>query len=207
MTIENPQIPRTHNKPVLVYRDFELAAKALGCETASLLAVDAVESRGKGFLPDGQVLILFEGHIFSRLTNRKYDQSHPDISQRVWDRSHYRKDTYGEHERLQKAVALDRDAALMSASWGRFQLLGEGYGYYCGYRKLQNFITDMHRSEQAQLFAFCHFLKTKKDKQGTVLDALIAKDWHRFAHLYNGPNYKLNNYHTKLEDYYKRFKK
>lgn len=192
-------------KPVLTARDFELASQALGCEVAAIRAIDAVESRGHGFLPDGQVVILFEGHIFSRLTGGKYDKSHPTISYPEWTKKFYRRDTYGEHERLQQAVALDRNAALQSASWGRFQLLGEGWGYYCGYPSLQAFIAAMHRSEQDQLKGFCEFIRRKRDKQGTLQQALRDKNWRRVAYLYNGAGYEENAYHIKLAQAYARF--
>ena len=45
--------------------DFEWAAKELGCEVAVVKAVDDVESKGKGFLPCGIPVILFEAHVFS----------------------------------------------------------------------------------------------------------------------------------------------
>lgn len=192
-------------KPVLTARDFELAAQALGCEVAAIRAIDAVESRGHGFLPDGQAVILFEGAVFSRLTKGVYDESHPTISQPSWTKKFYRRDTYGEHERLQQAVALNRDAALMSASWGRFQLLGEGYRYYCGYPTLQAFITAMLRSEQDQLKGFCEFIRRKRDKRGTLQQALRSKDWARVAYLYNGARYAENAYHIKLAQAYERF--
>jgi hypothetical protein len=38
-----------------------------------------------------------------------------------------------------------------------------------------------------------------------MLAALRAKDWAKFAKLYNGPEYMKNNYHTKLALAYASF--
>ena len=40
----------------------------------------AVETSGQGFLPNRRPQILFERHIFSTLTKRRFDASHPNIS-------------------------------------------------------------------------------------------------------------------------------
>src|SRR5690349_16354590 len=111
---------------MLTPADYQRAASALGCETAVIRAVDRVESAGSGMLLNGQPEILFEAHIFSRLTGGKYDTSHPHISSRSWNRSLY-KGGAAEHGRLDEAVALNRTAALQSASWGRFQILGSNW--------------------------------------------------------------------------------
>jgi N-acetylmuramidase len=67
--------------------------------------------------------ILFEAHVFSKNTRHAYDYVFPEISSRHWNRALYRG---GEREypRLMKAMLLDRAAALKSASWGRFQVMG-----------------------------------------------------------------------------------
>jgi peptidoglycan hydrolase-like protein with peptidoglycan-binding domain len=48
----------------LADRDILAVANDLGVEVAAIKAVYVIESRGKGFLPDGRPKILFEGHIF-----------------------------------------------------------------------------------------------------------------------------------------------
>ena len=59
------------------------AAKKIDCQVAAVRAVIDVESRG-GFLPDKRPKILFERHYFSRLTKRKFDGSHPLVSNPKW---------------------------------------------------------------------------------------------------------------------------
>src|SRR5688572_2845500 len=98
------------------------AAKKLGCEVAAVRAVVDVESRG-GFLPDKRPKILFERHYFSRLTKGKFDAGHPDISNGKW--GGYGAGGAHQYDRLGRAIALDRDAALRSASWGLFQIMGD----------------------------------------------------------------------------------
>ena len=179
--------------------DFARAAHFLGCEPAVIRAVAAVESAGSGFLEDGRPKILFEAHIFSRLTARKYDATHPDISSRLWDKTLYLGGEH-EHERLEKAAALDRDAALQSASWGKFQLMGFNWRK-CGFESLQEFVNAMYRSEGAQLTAFCNFVKSMG-----LDDELRRLDFLGFARGFNGPSFALNEYDVRLANSYAQFK-
>lgn len=55
-----------------------LVTDKLSLKTAEIWAVLAVETSGCGFLPDRRPQILFERHIFHRLTNGEYDDG--DIS-------------------------------------------------------------------------------------------------------------------------------
>jgi len=175
-------------------KDYEEAAAILGCEVAAIKAVAEVESSGSGFLEDGRPKILFEAHIFSRLTDHKYDKSDPDISSFSWNRSLYTKD---EHKRLEKACAINRSYGLQSASWGKFQIMGFNYSL-CGFSRLQDFINAMYKSEKEQLKAFCEFIKTQKLER-----FLKEKDWGGFALRYNGKSYKENKYDEKLEKEYR----
>ena len=101
--------------------DFADAATLIGCDIATVRAVADVESSGGGFLPSGEPFSLFEAHIFSDLTDHRYDASHPKLSSATWNRALYR-GSKGEHQRLAEACLLDRQAALQSASWGQFQI-------------------------------------------------------------------------------------
>ncbi len=166
----------------------EAAAKKIGCQVAAVRAVIDVESRG-GFLSDKRPKILFERHYFSRLTKRKFDASHPAISNSKWGGY---KGGAAEYARLAEAIKLDRDAALRSASWGAFQIMGDNYKI-CGFANVEDFVTAMVSGEPAQLDAFVSFVR----KNG-LADELIRLDWAGFARGYNGPAYKVNKYDTKL---------
>lgn len=57
-------MPQTSKQ--LTADDYARAATALGVPVAAVKAVTEVESNGKGFLPDGRPLILYERHIMRR---------------------------------------------------------------------------------------------------------------------------------------------
>lgn len=181
----------------LTETDWKSAADRLGVPVASVKAVAEVEATGSGFLPTGEPRILFERHKFSRHTGGKYDATHPHISNPVW--GGYGKES-AQHGRLAQAVSLNRDAALKSASWGRFQILGENYRQ-AGFQSLQGFINAMYESEQAQLTAFANFILNDP----RLLRALKAKDWPAFAARYNGPGYAKNRYDSKLAEAYQKW--
>ena len=181
----------------LTEADYRAAADSLGCEVAAVKAVAEVESAGAGFLRSGEPKILFEAHVFDRLTQGRYRKSHPNISSAKWDRSLY-VGGQGEHRRLQEAVALDREAALQSASWGRFQVMGFNWKV-CGYGSLQSFINDMYRSESGHLRAFVGFVRSLG-----LAKYLRSKDWAGFARGYNGPGYAANSYDVKIAAAYAR---
>lgn len=175
------------------------SANIIGCEVARIKAVSDVESRGAGFLEDGRPKILFEAHHFSRLTGGNYNESHPNISSPSWDRSLY-KGGAAEHDRIQKAMELDREAALKSSSWGKFQIMGWHWDT-CEYDNLQAFINGMWRSEGEHLRAFTHFI------QSEGLDKPLRQgDWHAFARGYNGPQYQKNNYAERMKQAYENHK-
>jgi hypothetical protein len=129
----------------LVELDFERAAAALGCSVAAVKAVCEVEAPEGAFDTAGRPRILFEGHKFSAATGGRFDRSHPTLSHPTWSRQFYARGATadirngGEHQRLQAAAQLDRQAALASASWGRFQILGANFKA-CGFDSLQAFI-------------------------------------------------------------------
>jgi hypothetical protein len=181
-------------------RDYIEAAFQLGCDPEAVKAVCAVEAPRGGFDANGRPVILFEGHIFHRYTKGKFDLSHPMLSHAKWTRANYGSSQDAEHARLAAATALDREAALMSASWGRFQIMGFNYTQ-CGFARLQDFINAMFASEKAQLDAFVEYLGN------TYLDDELREHrWADFARKYNGPLYWKNQYDKKLEAAYVKLK-
>lgn len=177
----------------LTDRDFASAAELLDCEVAAIRAVSDVESgRAGGFNPDGSPVTLFEGHIFHKQTGGRFDESHPDLSYPKWTKAHYGKGWKADQDRLGRAIALDHEAALKSASWGRFQIMGFNHRA-CGFDTVQSFVEAMRTGEREQLMAFCAFLKTEG-----IDKALRERDWTTFARRYNGPAFAENAYHTKI---------
>ncbi|WED21491.1 N-acetylmuramidase domain-containing protein [Vibrio sp. JC009] len=171
------------------------AAEDLNCDVAAIKAVADVESRGDGYLSDGRPKILFERHKFRNYTNSRFDENYPDIS---GFRGGYLGDA-AEYDRLSKAIQLDCEAALKSASWGRFQIMGFNYAV-CGFSDIESFVEAMVESEDRQLEAFISFV------EGNNLDRhLRSHNWARFARGYNGPGYRENNYHTKMARAYEKY--
>lgn len=179
----------------LTSADIFRAAESLGLDFCMIKAVIDVESAGSGFSPDGRVKILFEGHIFWRqLKSRGIDPStlaEPDVLYPRWDRSKYRRGT-GEWDRLESAMCIHPEAALCSASWGLFQIMGFNY-VACGFDSVQDFVAAQKENEAMQLESFCEFLRVHE-----YVPFLAACDWAAFARHYNGPGYAANNYDAKL---------
>ena len=178
-------------KESISIEDYIRAAEALGCSVASIIAVSRVESPRGPFLPDGRPTLLFERHKFHRHTSGRYSAAHPDISSS-------KPGGYGaagahQHERMGRAAKLDRDAALKSASWGQFQILGENYAK-AGHRTLQSFVNAMYRSASDQLDCFINFIRN----DSRLLRAIRELDWATFARVYNGPAYRQNRYDEKM---------
>lgn len=190
-------MPRNHPK-LIGPDDYERAARLLECEPAAVQAVADVEAPGGGFDPDGIApKILFEAHVFSRLTAREFDVSHPKISSARYNQALYIGGP-AEHKRLQAAVALNREAALSSASWGRFQIMGFNWRI-AGAKDLQDFINRMYRSEDAQLDCFVNVIKAMG-----LADELRDHRWQDFKDVYNGP--RPNDYAVRMRDAYRKLK-
>lgn len=180
--------------------DLQSAADTLECSLAAIKAVLEVESAGSGFLGDGRPKILFEAHIFSKLTSRKFDESHPHISAPKWTRALYRGGAK-EYERLEAAMLLSESAALMSASWGLFQILGINHKL-CGCKSVEDFVQLQVSSERDQLSCFLNFIK-----KSHLDDELREGRWADFARIYNGPSYSQNRYDIRLARSFEKYHK
>jgi len=154
-----------------------------------------VETRGCGYFADRRPVILFERHIFSRRTKGRFDARAPDISN---TKAGGYAGGVAEHERLEKALALDASAALMSASWGLGQVMGF-HAVDLGYGSVEQFVDRMMASEDEQLGALAAFI----EKNG-LAKAMQNHDWATFAKGYNGPAYAKNQYDKKLASAYLR---
>ncbi len=95
-------------------------------------------------------------------------------------------------------MRLDRPAALKSASWGAFQILGSNH-QAAGYDNVEDFCRGMCESEDRQLEAFVAFVKANR-----LDDELRRQDWTGFARGYNGPGFRDNRYDEKLAQAYRR---
>ncbi|ADW68367.1 Peptidoglycan-binding domain 1 protein [Granulicella tundricola MP5ACTX9] len=171
-------------------------AQKLGVGSAEIQTVVSVETHGAGFLQDRRPQILFERHFFSRLTQGAYDASHPGISSPT--PGGYGMGGANQYVRLAEAVALNRHAALMSASWGIGQVMGANFAV-AGFPDVETMVADMCDSEDAQLAAVGGFIL------GNKLNRFLAvHDWQSFARGYNGANYVINHYDVQLNGFYQK---
>jgi hypothetical protein len=167
------------------------AASSLGVGTNEIWTILTVETGGCGFLPDRRPQILFERHCFHRLTGGRCDDG--DISSPTpggWGPA-------GAHQydRLARAMDLDREAALKSASWGLGQILGENYAA-AGFPDVDTMVNAMVESEDAQVLAVSSFMRA----QSGLANALKIHDWPTLARGYNGPDYGAGGYDSRLRD-------
>ncbi len=183
-------------------------ARQYDLEPAVILAIQSVESGNNGYLPDGRPKILFEGHVFWRqlknagMNPADHVAGNEDILFEKSDRSKYIGGK-AEYDRLEKAVKIDRLAALKSASWGEFQIMGFNHKTV-GYPDVESFVKAMKEPGAGQIRAVLAFMENNK------LLPLVRgpnKQWARFARAYNGAGYAKNQYDVKLEKAYHRFSK
>lgn len=191
------------DKCAISWKDICATAEQLEVDPCAVKAVCQVESLGAGFLESGRPKILFEGHIFWKKLREhgedpeRHAAAHPNVVYRKWDRRQY-KGGEAEHTRLEEACAIHRCAALESASWGTFQIMGFNYPA-CGYENVENFVEDHADCAATHLKAFCRLLRANRWHE-----CLRSLDWAGFARLYNGPAYAENKYDQKLAAAYEK---
>ena len=161
-----------------------------------LLAVLAVESKNCGFLPDRRPIILFERHIFHKRTDGRFTERNPDISNPA---AGGYAGLAREYPRLEKAIALDREAALKSASWGAGQVMGFNYAA-AGFADVETMVGAMQQSEDEQLNSVAAFLK-----KNNFVRFLQSRDWAALARGYNGAAFAKNKYDVRLNGAFQQY--
>ena len=178
----------------LTERDLQQVADELSVEVAAVKAVRTVEAGGTGFWGE-RPKILFERHWFWRklkafgLNVSDYRANNDDI---LSSRAGGYVGGVKEYDRLGRAQAIHAEAALESASWGLFQIMGFHW-QALSYESVGEFVERMGRSEGEQLVAFGRFLQANR-----LVEPLRRHDWAAFARGYNGRGYKRNRYDEKL---------
>lgn len=207
---------------MLTEQDFFRAAKILRCRISRIKAVYDVEAAGRGYLSDGRVKILFEGHRFWKAlvkagknpvaflqgtpnlkpTDPNYiaprDQ-YRNILYKDWDKTQYKGGAaewlrFHEATEICKILEVNTILALDCCSFGSFQIMGEN-ATKCGYANSHEMLSAYDaKGENEQLEGFCKFLiNTKLD------DELRDGNWAGFAKGYNGTAYRKNMYDLKLK--------
>lgn len=183
---------------ILTRLDILNLSKLYELSPALVEAVATTESAGSGFYLNegqwkGELKVLFEGHYFYKFTNGKYAISNPTLCYKHWTKVYYRR---GQEEftRFMEALKLDKKSALLSTSWGKFQIMGANYED-CGYSSVEQMITDFYRGEDKQLTAFFNYCTNRKSKlyKCNLLELLRKFDTSKddrylkeFTALYNG---------------------
>ena len=178
----------------LTRQGFDEALRLLHVDAPSLWALMTVETRGFGFLPDRRPKILFERHIFHKRTGGRFSALHADISSSVAG-------GYigggAEYQRVARAMALDHDAALESASWGLGQIMGFN-APKLGYGTAEDMIGNFLQGEDQQLQGTLRFISANP----ALARAFAGKQWPKVAFFYNGASYAKNEYDKKLDRYF-----
>jgi hypothetical protein len=185
----------TGQSKALTQAGLTAAARSLSVNPEELWTVLAVETSGCGFLQDRRPQLLFERHIFHRLTGGRFDD--PDISNPV--PGGYGPAGSQQYFRLARAAALDRTAAVQSASWGVGQIMGENFAM-AGFKDAGSMVAAMLDSEDAQLAAVAAFID-----RSNLAGPLQRHDWRAFASRYNGPSYAVNQYDVKLAAAFQKY--
>ena len=178
--------------------DYKNAAVRLNVPELNIRAFGATEARGVGFLKNGKAKILFERHKMYAYLVKFKGKAFANEQMRLFPNlvntaTGGYKGNEAEYTRLSLAKNIHEEAALMSCSWGQFQIMGENW-QDLGYKSVFEFVEQMQTSESLQLEAFIRFIETKKG----LLTALQKEDWDTVFRLYNGSNYKKLGYEAKF---------
>jgi hypothetical protein len=182
--------------------DLPMIGYLIGVGEDEVHAILDVEAAGSGFDSKGRLKMLFEPHVFWRQLSDKLDKRVEAVAKGLayanWRPGNYPPDSY---PRLEQAIAIDRVAALKSASWGLGQIMGYNHAL-CGYETVEAMITDFAEDEDNHLEAMIRFIKATR-----IDDELRRHDWANFARVYNGPGYAANGYDKKLAAAYLKWSK
>jgi hypothetical protein len=200
--------PACDGAVTLTDSDFQRAATALGNAVSVniIKAFATVESGGRsGFGPAKMPVIAYEGHLFRKYTERKYDRSHPLLSYPYVEKAgpQWRANNKNQTTAWATLVAayrLDPAAALMSTSWGMFQIMGFNFAA-CGYTTVFDFVTAMKTNAGCQLKAFVGFCS----KNPALVKAIKNKDYVGMAARYNGADY--GDYDKRIQTAFEAFER
>lgn len=195
--LQGRPLPKT-----LKQADLEYAAQRLDVELAAVMAVNEVESRGRGFFAADRPAILYERHVMRRRL-RLHGIAPEPLARRFPDLVNRAPGSYvggiAEWQRLDRARDIDDSSALESCSWGLFQIMGYHWARL-DYASIHAYTAAMQQGEAQQLEAFVRFIEADPE----LHDALNNLAWQEFARGYNGPAYASNDYDTKLAAAYRR---
>ncbi len=155
-----------------------LALKDTGSsiEPAMLRAFIATESGGKGFdAKTGKILIQFEPVWFKRkepyAPSGAWSINKVEVQSKEW-------------KAFNDAFKIDKESAMESTSIGLPQIMSFHWKRL-GFDSVGAMWDYFKQGELAQIKALIKFIETDK----RLLKAMIEKDWHMIAYIYNGAGY------------------
>lgn len=200
----SPNFLKGSNTKRLNNADYQSVSRKFELSTYLTRAVVHVEAGGAGFWNDGNMKMLYEGHIAWRETrnNPKLQKQLVDagVAWKGWGAKKYGKAGVS-RDRLRKALAIAGERAYRWASYGLPQTMGFNAKTIMGYKDAAALVSDFLTGERAQLSGLFKFIKG-----AGLLKALKAEDWRTFAKGYNGSSYAKHNYHGRLADAAAKFK-
>jgi hypothetical protein len=181
--------------------DLPRVGAMIGVGEDEVHAILAVEAGGVGFDTKGRVKMLFEPHVFWRLLGDTPDRkmaAAQGLAYPRWKPGAYPRDSY---PRLIKAMAINREVALRSASWGLGQIMGFNHKA-AGFASAEAMVRAFADDEDQHLEAMIRFIKANG-----LDDELRRHDFAGFARGYNGPGFAKNGYDKKLKAAFDRWRK
>jgi len=193
-------------------------SEIIDIEPASVVAVLCVEAGGRGFGPDGHMIIRFENHVFWRQWGKRntntYNKHFRYNRDKPWLRHQFRptvsgrwRDFHGkqanEWQVFELARNLNAAAAMRSISMGGPQIMGFNHariGYDAVGEMFDNFQADI----RFQILGLFDFLRGP-ESTSSMIEALQRKQFDKFASYYNGPG-QAAKYGGWIGQYYDEFK-
>ena len=186
--------------------DYEWAGEYLGCEPLVVKALVNVETGGKsGFDSPGKPQILFEGHVFWKnlksagINPEPISKTYPSICYPSWTKDFYLGGSL-EWQRFDIASIINKKCALMSTSYGLFQILGQNFKS-CDATSVEEFYEGMCKSQFQQFIYGISFLRNSG-----IYSHMAKKDFAGIARQYNGSG-QVSVYSKKLETEYNKLVK
>lgn len=179
--------------------DIPRIGSVIGVGEDEVHALMEVEAGSSGFDAQGRPKMLFEPHVFYRnLSGMERERAVAQgLAYPKWRSGNYPSDSY---PRLRQAMAINAEAALKAASWGRGQILGENFGL-CNYASVFEMVQAFMDDEAAHIQGMIDFIIANN-----IDDDLRAHRWETVARVYNGPGYATHNYHGRLEAAYRKWR-
>lgn len=165
--------------------DYQRAAARLNVPVANIMAMAAVESSGETLWNVGNrpvAPVRFEAHWFGKLTGYRFNDDHPDLSCVSWNPALAANTKAGAWDQVNRARALDENAADEATSWGAFQVMGFHW-QRLGYPNVQAFADSMTiNGDDGQMDAFVRFVEADP----ALHASLTIGAWRDVENRYNG---------------------